>query len=79
MLGLVINVGPQIKVCLRKLFASPAAPTPLPLIMMAIGLLALILAKACRLYSLFMLRRTALYAQRLRRHLSNPPQTWSAP
>jgi len=46
---------------------------------MAIGLLALIVAKACRLYSLFMLRRTAPFAQWLSRHLSNPPQTWSAP
>jgi ABC-type nitrate/sulfonate/bicarbonate transport system permease component len=78
--GVLIDTWPLFKACLRKLFASPAAaPPPLPLIVMVVGLLALIIAKACRIYSLFMQRRTLLNLQRLGRHLCNPPQTWAAP
>ncbi len=77
--GVVIDIWPRLKACLRKIFASRAAPLPLPFIIMVVGLIALIIDKACRLYFLFMRRRTLLHAQRLGRHLCNPPQTWAAP
>jgi hypothetical protein len=62
-----------------KSFAITVSLPHLPFIMVVVGLLALILTKACRLYSLFMQRRRALFARTLSRHLCNPPQTWAAP